>query len=58
LGVAVGRGAVPVTPALVTVLAATALSLAVLLRVPVYEESAQDREGVSVETPELASYVA
>ena len=62
LGVAVGRGVVPVGPALVPLLAVAAASLAILLRVPVYEEGAlrartQSLEAVSVETPELASSV-
>jgi UDP-GlcNAc:undecaprenyl-phosphate/decaprenyl-phosphate GlcNAc-1-phosphate transferase len=62
LGVAVGRGVVPVGPALVAVLSVAVPSLAMLLRIPVYEEAdagaPSQLEVVSVETPGLASDVA
>ena len=63
MGMAVGRGVVAVGPALVTVLAVAVLSLAVLLRVPVYEEPDPDAPSqppavMSIEPPELVANVA
>jgi UDP-GlcNAc:undecaprenyl-phosphate GlcNAc-1-phosphate transferase len=64
LGMAVGRGMVPVGPALVMVLSVAVPSLAVLLRVPVYADGDADTrarsqlEVVSIEPPGLASDVA
>lgn len=63
MGMAVGRGVVAVGPALATMLAVAALSLAILLRVQVYEELDPDAPSqppavMSIEPPELVANVA